>query len=235
MLFYMVTVTKGNPNCDHKTHNYKEYLKMSFSPDDPILQESIRLGQELAKKVNPHDPSGKARTREVITRRCICGMLSELAIRYILCQAINDRKISASLRDLSTETEEIVNGNQIDILIQVNDIDYTIEVRSSFPYRSLNLVITKLFDVIGWYKTSNKSQEQPKDFYLRTLYNFPESEALEKIHNGIELYFVGGATRKILDDNGIWTNFKQNNATYRSIKPICATLDAKQIIDSIFT
>ena len=228
-------ISHNNPNCPHDEHDFHDCITVNFQKDDPLLQQAIAEGMDLAGKVNPHDTGDRIRTAEQIERRCICGVLAELTIRKLLKQEISNRKIDAKLLPSHTITAGPKIGNQIDIPIIVNGQQFDIEVRSSFPYRPLNIVITHLFDIIGWYQSSNKLVEHAKDYYLRVLYNFNESESMNYINSEINLHFVGGATREMLERLGRWNDFDQPGALYRSIKPICAALDTKQIMDKIFS
>ena len=225
----------NNPNCTHKSHNYKEFLTVNFQSNDALLQQAITEGKDLAGKVNPHDTGERIRTTAQIERRCICGMLAELTLRMLLEQQISNREINAKLLPSHTITEGSKFGNQIDIPIEINGIHKEIEVRSSFPFRPVNIAITQLFDIIGWYQSSNKPNEYAKDYYLRVLYNFKEEKAMSYINSEIDLHFVGGATKEMLRELGHWDDFDQIGANYRSIKPICAASDANQIMDIIFS
>ena len=188
----------------------------------------------MAKNVNPYDPGSTIRNPEKIERRCICGVLAELAVKELLKQHISNHNIDAKVFQSITTTNGSDAGDQIDIPIEVHGVQKNIEVRSSFPYSPLNTVITRLFDIIGWYKSEHKSMEHKKDYYLRVLYNFREEDTMQHINLEIDLHFVGGATRKMLEESGEWNDFKQWGASYRSIKPICAGLDAIEIMNVIF-
>lgn len=230
----MLNISYNTIKCPHSDHTFNVYITVNFQKNDHLLQQAISEGKELSKNVNPHDPNNRIRTVEEIERRCICGVLAELTIKNLLKDKILKSKSNAKILPSYIITQGSKYGNQIDIPIEINGIPKEIEVRSSFPFSSLSRVITNLFDIIGWYSSSNKLGESPKDYYLRVLYNFNENEAMKYINSEIDLHFVGGATRKMLENLGHWDDFDQHGAKYRSIKPICAALDAEQILDNIF-
>ena len=221
--------------CPHSNHDYQKYITVTFQHDDKLLQQAITEGVDLAKKVNPYDPGHAIRSSEQIKRRCICGFLAEITLRMLLKQQISEHNIDAKLLSSHTITEGPKLGSQIDIPIKINNVRKEIEVRSSFPYSSINVVITKLFDIIGWYQSPSKPMEYKKDYYLRVLYNFKEEDAMNHINTEIALHFVGGATRGMLEELGNWNDFDQQGAKYKSIKPICKGLDAIQIMNMIFS
>ena len=141
----------------------------------------------------------------------------------------------AAYADAQEKIDDLDKEDQIDITIIVNGEPFTIEVRSSFPYARIEEVITKHFSILGWYTTTNKPYEKPKDFYLRVLFPFGKAKQSENLQNGFVLYFVGGATSELLNSSkGGWNNLKQPGASYRTIKPICKGYDVKQILDAIF-
>lgn len=229
--------------CAHPGHDYETLYKFLLEPDDPLLEEARRIGIERAKKVDPHAPGGGIRSYEVRKRKNILGALAEIVMREVINETIQERGIDAEIASSAvTEIHEKVPEIEIDLKLTVDKITYDTEIRSSCLRSPLHWGITQGvrgtkqgFDVLGWYTTRTKPQEDRKDFYLRVLYNFDEQDAMCYIENGISLYFVGGASRKLLaGPEGYNTDLDQPGANYRCIK-ICAARDADKILDEVFS
>jgi len=230
-------LVKHQINCNHQDHTYKEYWSAKISKDHPLLLNSIKLCEDEYKNYNPHDPSGRKRTEQKRKGMCIYGKLAEHALRSILNAEIENSGVQASIPESKNGFDDLDKEDQIDITIIVNGEPFTIEVRSSFPYARIEEVITKHFSILGWYTTTNKPYEKPKDFYLRVLFPFPERECMDYLRKGFDLFFVGGATKELLDSKlGGWQDesMKQYGGRYRTIKPICKGYDARQILDKMF-
>jgi hypothetical protein len=230
-----MNIIKKEIKCIHSEHEYSNYFTIPFSKNNELLSNAISEGAQLALKVNPHDPGGHWRSPELIRKKCIYGMLAENTVRHILKNEIEKRNIDAEVLPSKQITDGPKAGSQIDIPIKIDNIVYDIEVRSSFPYANLYDVITRHFDIIGWYRTFTKPGEHAKDYYLRVLFNFDQKHALDKLESGFELHFVGGATKQMLEQSSTWDDFEQPGAEYTTIKPICKALDAEKILDNIFS
>jgi len=229
-----MSITRRTINCGHLNHDYKTYWEVSFKPGDTLLESAKKLGFERAKKVHPAGTDGRIRPPNVIVRRNILGVLAELATKEILEQAIRNKGVSARIIQSGVSEIQEWGDTEIDITIQVRELVFEVEVRSSFLRNPLTWGITKGFDVLGWYTTLTKTVERKKDFYLRVLYNFAEKKASEYIEKGVTLYFVGGASKGLLQGpRGYNTDLDQHGANYRCIKPICAARDADQILEEI--
>jgi len=229
-----LNITKRTIRCGHQNHDYQTYYEVSFKPGDSLLESAKTLGLARAKKVHPAGTDGRRRPPDVILRRNILGVLAELATREILETAMRNKRISASITHSGVSEIQEWGDTEIDITILVGDKEFEMEVRSSFLRNPLTWGITQGFDIIGWYTTLTKPTERRKDFYLRVLYNFRESEAPSYIESGLTLYFVGGASKALLQGpRGYNDNLDQQGANYRLIKPICAGRDADKILDEI--
>jgi hypothetical protein len=228
--------------CTHPGHDYETLYEVTLEPDDPLLKEATEIGIKRAKKVDPHAPGGWIRSPKVRKRRNILGALAEIVMRDILNETIKKRGIDAKIVSSAiTEIQEEAEV-QIDLTLKVGGQILETEVRSSCLRNPLEWGITKGvpgtrtgFDIIGWYTTRTKPKEVRKDFYLRILYNFDEKEAMYHVENGITLYFVGGASRKLLEESpeAYNTDLGQPGANYRCMK-ICAARDADKVLDEIF-
>ena len=227
-------LTKHQINCNHPDHSYKEYWGATISKDDPLLLEAKKIGEDTHANYNSNDPSGKSRSEPNKKNNVIYGKLAELVLREILSDEIKSRHVKASI--LESKDEPVFDYDvHSDIEVIVNGEPFIIEVRSSFLRRPIPEGIEYHFDIIGWYTTSSKPYEKPKDFYLRVLFPFDKAKQSENLQNGFVLYFVGGATSELLNSSkGGWNNLKQPGARYRTIKPICKGYDVKQILDAIF-
>ena len=230
----MHNLVKHQINCNHQDHTYKEYWSVKISKDDPLLLEAKKIGEDTHANYNPNDPSGKSRSEPNKKNNVIYGKLAELVLREILSDEIKSRHVKASI--LESKDEPVFDYDvHSDIEVIVNGEPFIIEVRSSFLRRPIPEGIEYHFDIIGWYTTSSKPYEKPKDFYLRVLFPFDKAKQSENLQNGFVLYFVGGATSELLNSSkGGWNNLKQPGARYRTIKPICKGYDVKQILDAIF-
>jgi hypothetical protein len=149
-------------------------------------------------------------------------------------EAIRQKQVNAQIIQSGVSEIHEWGDTEIDISVRVREVLFEVEVRSSFLRNPLAWGITQGFDVIGWYTTLTKPVERRKDFYFRVLYNFRESEAFRYIENGVTLYFVGGASKGLLQGpKGYNDDLDQPGANYRLIKPICAARDAEQILEEI--
>lgn len=109
----------------------------------------------------------------------------------------------------------------------------SIEIRSSFPFRPIAASIAEDFDILGAYTNNTKISEIAKDYYLRFLFklDYPVDRLIKYQKNGREyinysktttnvlnldyfdenlnlkkdmvIYFVGGATRDMMQDNSL--------------------------------
>jgi len=170
------------------------------------------------------DPSGKPRNPNKLVKTRYLGVLSE-----VLLQRHLQSKFGTTIQVHNLPFTDY--ATHVDLEVEGNGRKLSIEVRGSFPYSALSHVICNIFDIIGPYETRYKPQEVVKDFYLRTLIN--QDVNLFDIYQPHTLYFCGGAEKALLDKVGYWTNFDQQGARYRAIKPIAKARDAEEIIVAI--
>lgn len=224
-------------NCSHSSHTYKNYLSLSFNNNDPIIQEAIKLGKQRAQLVNPHGPNGKVRSMSLLESTNIRGALAEICTENILREEIKRRGLNAKIGKSSEIIDNIEGVTQVDLYLTLDDRTFEIETRSSCVRNGVNFGITSgFFNIVGWYRTSSKPNEPKKDFYLMYLYGFDESETMSRLSNTLEVCFVGGATKSMLQGVlGSDKTMKQSGALYRGINPICAALDSTQIMNEIFS
>lgn len=116
---------------------------------------------ELSQKVNVHDPSNKIRDPTERYRKGLGGVLAEYAVRKYIDIETSKRNLKVSL---SSENESGIG--QIDLIIEVNGKKKTVEIRSSFFYKTSFERLFTVASIIGWYKTQFKPDEYIKDFYL---------------------------------------------------------------------
>ena len=168
-------------------------------------------------------PSGRRRNPDELRNTRYLGVLSEkLLIDYL--QNELGRGVRVSNREF------VDYHDHVDIEIQTGKKVTSLEVRSSFPYTSLQNVVCRVFDAIGPYSTSYKPGESPKDFYLRGLINEARGDFnFEREHT---FYFAGGAPYRWFEEKGKPKSFDQQDAKYLAF-PLVDAMDAMEIIDAI--
>lgn len=184
---------------------------------------------------NSSDSSGKQREKKEQYLKSFAGILVERICYEILSKWNNNDNVSIKLDNSNSSI------NQIDIKIfkKWKDLDnneflkeYDIEIRSSFPFKKIEDIVCKDFDILGAYINNVKIAENEKDFYLRFLFELDYREENyhrfginnEKINynkttvntllndyfdenfdlkKDLVIYFVGGATREMMNDESI--------------------------------
>lgn len=201
--------TPGVLNCsDHYPNTNRvsrfRYIQVEVLPannlqDENLLKGMLNQAATLASQVtkNSANDASFVRSQERLIRNALAGLLSERA----WCLAVNGLTKKETLSSTNfTHTYE-----QIDL---VTDDKKTIEVRSSFPRKGLAFALcnpTYEFDVIGPYVNDYKPGEIAKDYYVRTLFPFEESELLERIRGkGIQMFLTGGATHEMFSDSSFF-------------------------------
>lgn len=223
-------------SCGHSTHNYQNYTFFSFTKGDQILLDAIRIGKQRATQVNPRDPSGNIRSPKVLEATNIRGALTELCTDYILRQEISNRMKNVQISQ-SDEMEDTIEGKtQVDLTLMFANKNFEIETRSSCVKNGIEFGIQSgYFNIVGWYSTASKPGETKKDFYLMYLFGFDAADTLNYLDNRIQVAFVGGASKSMLQGTlGSDETMKQTSASYRGINPICKAFDSQQILDEIF-
>lgn len=185
---------------------------------------------ELSQKVNVHDPSNKIRDQKERYIKGLGGTLAEYAVRkYIDIEASKQNlKVNISSKDESYM-------GQIDLLIEVNGKKKTLEVRSSFFYKTSFTRLFNVASIIGWYKTQSKPGEYKKDFYLFVIHFYNPRDIEDLLKREFVFYIMGGAPKELLNNVGEDTFLEQEGATYRTIKPITKGRDAVDIFNEILS
>lgn len=167
--------------------------------DRNLVSSLLEKSEALVKQINrgAANDSLFLRSRERLLRNLLAGLLSEVAWKF----AINYLTSSETLRSTEYEGSE----NQIDL---ISDTGLTIEVRSSFPRNGINFALCHPnyeFDVLGPYSNSYKPGETQKDFYVRTLFPFNESELLQRMSGGVlSIHLTGGATKQMFQNSDLF-------------------------------
>ena len=181
------------------------------------------LNEAHQHSANIQNPGGRRRGQAVLSKTRYLGALAENLIadhlRPIFGQGI-------SVFNRTFERYDI----HVDIEIELGERKIDLEVRSSFGYARLHNLIDRYFDHIGPYTTSYKSNEEPKDFYLRGLINEgPDNFSYEREHT---FYFAGGVSYGLLKRMDRHKDFDQSGADYLVV-PLYMGMDAIEIIDEI--
>ncbi|WP_211198871.1 hypothetical protein [Candidatus Nitrosotenuis uzonensis] len=194
-------------------------------------------GKQLARKVNPHNPKEEIRTLPQLEAANMRGRLAELCTKNLLQNELKVRNLPGTITESSEFIDSVEGITQIDLILTVNGNKYQIEIRSSCVRNGVYFGITSGFiNLLGWYKTDSKQKEPKKDFYLMYLYGFNESETTNKFSNQVDVSFVGGASKLMLQGPlASDKQLKQSVKTlYRCISPICTVYDVDQILNEMF-
>lgn len=148
-------------------------LKIVLNHKDEMI---IRMIQRIRNKAlginfNPVNSSGEFRSEEERNFKSISGILAEEII-YKLLKKYNSKINFDNLENISIELDNSnASKNQIDIRVfkkwEVLDNIYEdsiedIEIRSSFPFKTIENTICKTFDVLGHYVNNIKTIENEK-------------------------------------------------------------------------
>jgi hypothetical protein len=206
--------------------------------EDRVKKWMLKIRDKaLGVKFNHASSSGIERSELEKKIKAIVGFIAEQVMHDLLVK-YNKLKESVSIK-LDDSTSSV---NQIDIRVikkwevsqgEFQQKEYEVEVRSSFPFFSIENTICKTFDVLGPYVNSVKVFEKEKDFYLRLLFaldyhkdNFVtyEKDNREKVNynnttintlindyfsedfslkKDLTIFFVGGATKEMMRDESI--------------------------------
>lgn len=179
----------------------------------------------LSMKTNCKNTDSKIRTTKILLKDKYIGVASE----YLLTLCINKYFIKNAINKTAVNPEFTDYNSHIDIIILDNSTQTskTIELRSSFPYASLDQVIWHYFDLIGPYTTSYKNYESSKDFYARALIN-PNKKNFN-FNRKHSIFLTGGAPFSLFEDYGSYITMG-TSANYTVIEPLA---DSYDIIDFI--
>jgi len=155
--------------------------------------------------------------------------LAEEAFKTYVERLIETKKLNAKIIKVGLKEEEIEEvGTQIDFLLEVNGKKKSIEVRSSFSYKTnfprlfgIPLIHGKgAFSIIGWYETQHKPLEEKKDYYVFAVHFYHPTEIREKCRNEVTVYIAGAASKMTLEKEGYDDSLKQRGAKFRVINPL---------------
>ncbi len=203
-----------------------EYIQVSFSNDDAVLVEELKeRALQLSNVVRPEDLGGWHRDDYTKYCRCLVGVIAESAFRLCVMKFSGSSNIRFNHLQIGSSLE------QIDVRVVVGERPVEVEVRSSCSYKtSFERVFTGAFSIIGWYRTSTKRSEKIKDYYVQVVFLFDSAEIEKQLEQGLVLYFAAGASRKLLEAIGEWSDLDQPGAEFRIIKPIVKGQEPRKLI-----
>jgi len=214
---------------------------------------------------NPADSSGNIREKKEAFLKALLGVLVEEICYKILAKHNKNDRIKI-LKDVSKSSI-----NQIDLKIIKNwekdnktfTKEFTIEVRSSFPFKKIEPIVCNEFDILGPYLNNVKLGENIRDYYLRFLFSleYQEHNFCRYGENGskidynkttiktllndyfdddfnlkkdLTVYFVGGATKEMMMDNSISYIGDMRSETFNKNKTgLYKKIKIKNALDSI--
>jgi len=213
-----------------------------FSKDKALLESIVNEATHLSKKVPPHAPSGYLRPFSVRLDKNIGGLLAEEAFKIYVEDLIKTKRLNAKVVRVAVTEESIEEiGTQIDFVLDVNGKRKTVEVRSSFSYKTnfprlfgIPLIEDKgAFSIIGWYKHQHKPQEEKKDYYVFVIHFYHPTEVQKKCKSEVTVYIAGAASKETLETKGFDDDLKQKGAKYRIINPLISVPDPVDVIDEM--
>ena len=217
-------------------------VKVTFQRVNPfdrsILRSILADANILSQKVNPKSANDSVNKRHQnrLLANATAGILSE----YCWKNAIN----LLSAETIVTETTYEHGEAQIDLVsLKQNS---KIEIRSSFPRNGIEFALfhpEHRFDILGPYSNAYKPSEIAKDFYLRALYHFHNSDEFMvkyETANDLEIFLTGGATQQMMYDEKVAVSKRlipedslhEEESSYRVI-PFEHALDTIEIIKAI--
>jgi len=203
--------------------NYK-YLTLSYTyeKDKNVLEEIKNKAFNLAKTVDVHSPSGRERSFEERKDKAAGGVLAEYATISYLKKLIEEYSLNAEIKSTDFGSAK----DQLDIKLDVNGKEKTVEVRSSFSYKTtFQRLFEGAFSIIGWYTTHAKPIEEKKDFYVFVVHYFHPKEILDRLSDKIQTHILGVVSKETLEKIGEDKTLDQYGAQYRVINPIIKAPD----------
>lgn len=235
-------------------------IKIALEPNDNETRRLIENANKRREQIafNSADSFGKNRSPDEVKYKSLIGLIAEQLCFDMLKKIKKDTQNNVDV----VLNETLCSCDQIDLYVQkrwdnCNNIQKTIEVRSSSFFTSITQAIQKNFDVIGPYRNNVKSNmENHKDYYLRFLYHIEASkdelvktndkidysrstleilkrkyfnEKLQLKHN-LCFYFVGGATKEMMQDESI--AYSGNMNTYGT-NTVFQTIKMRNALDSV--
>lgn len=209
--------------------------KITLSPNNERSKNIIQTAKSRLSSIqfNSASSSGVTRDEIEIKLKSFCGLIIEQLCFSMLTHYNKNPNVVIELDSGNNSID------QIDLKIhkkwlQHGQDDYksltkTVEIRSSFPFKSIEKVVSQDFDILGGYKNDIKKGEIEKDFYLRFLFalDYKSDYYVKengKIHYGktttktlkecyfdndlnlkreLVIFFIGGATNAMMLDESI--------------------------------
>ncbi|HEG0608232.1 TPA: hypothetical protein SB587_001542 [Campylobacter coli] len=227
-----------------------------------LLQKAKDRLKEI--KFNKVNSSGAVRDDDEIQFKSYSGLIIEqLCFLILKCYNANPNveiildKSDSPINQVDLRiAKNIINQNN-----ELIRIVKSVEIRSSFPFKPIEKVVANDFDILGFYTNNVKLGEIQKDFYIRFLYALEYKEELFVLNqnntidysktttntlktmyfdNNLELkkdlviYFVGGATKEMMNDDSISYNGSMKSANFnQNNNGIFRKLKIKNALDSI--
>jgi hypothetical protein len=180
--------------------------------------------------MNKKSPNGQIRSEEKILQNSMGGVLAEESVKIYLKEKAKEYDKNVEIYSLP------FNGHleHRDIYVKINGKIKTIEVRSSFQYKTtLQRVFSGAFSLIGNYVTSYKFTEPQKDFYIQVIHRYENSEIIKKFSDKLDVLIVGGGSNELFKKIGKNEFLKQEGATYLLINPINSTNGIVSLVKEI--
>lgn len=209
--------------------------KITLRPNNDHSRNIIQTAKSRLSSIqfNTASSSGVPREEIEIKLKSFCGLIIEQLCFSMLTHYNKNPNVVIELDS---------GGNSIDQIdlkihkkwLEHDSDDYksltkTVEIRSSFPFKSIERVVSQDFDILGGYKNDIKKGEIEKDFYLRFLFalDYKSDYYVKengKIHYGktttktlkecyfdndlnlkreLVIFFIGGATNAMMLDESI--------------------------------
>lgn len=203
----------------------REYsiLELHFSDfsdsDKKAIQSEARL---LATQANSSAAnSGLPRDQNAKLCDAYSGIIAEYAVVYFLNSLIPNSayrpKVTSSI-------------NQVDINWNYNNLDISIEVRSSFVKNGISFALyaynakknQMFFDIIGpYYQGDYKPDfESQKDYYFRVLFVGDKNNTIEDIiENDCPFYLIGAIKGKVIIEYNLHKKLSQGEANFKIGNP----------------
>jgi hypothetical protein len=214
-----------------------------FSEDKDRLESIINEASRLSGVVSPYDPGGNFRPFTVRLSKNTGGLLAEEAFKIYVEDLIKTKRLNAKIVRVGALKEEVIEeiGTQIDFVLEVNGKEKSVEVRSSFSYKTnfprlfgIPLINGKgAFSIIGWYEHQHKPPEEKKDYYIFDIHFYAPAKIREKCKNEVTVYIAGAASKMTLETKGYDDSLKQRGAKFRVVNPLISVPDPISVIDEI--
>ena len=273
MNIYYVDCIEGelfkDPNGTPLVHSFSKLpfriQKITLCPSSRYAQQLIQEAKFRQKQINFNsaNSSGVIRPQEEVRYKSLCGLLIE-QLCYQMLKHYNSNK------NVSIELDRSFNSiDQIDLRIcktwlnhnsECQNVTKTVEIRSSFPFKPIEKVVSHDFDILGGYTNNVKIGEVEKDFYLRFLFSLDYPEHLY-VKNGnkidynkttlnvlrnlyfdeelnlqrdMNIYFIGGATKSMMADESISYNGSMTSSNFnKSHNAQYRKLKARNALDCV--